>query len=98
MILCEEAIENYKAFKKLYKNENNGLTVINIALEKIMQDSNMIQGENKEVVKYNRSKKDYYWLDKTLRYYKDKQKIEDKNVIISTLKNGEKLMLRLHLR
>ena len=55
MILCEEAIENYKAFKKLYKNENNGLTVINIALEKIMQDSNMIQGENKEVVKYIRS-------------------------------------------
>ena len=33
LILHEEAIENYKAFKKSHTNENNGLTVIDISLK-----------------------------------------------------------------
>ena len=81
MILREEDIENYKAFKKSYTNENNGLTVIGISseennqepeeniqdLEENIQDSEMTQGENKEVVKYDESKTYYDWSDKTLR-------------------------------
>ena len=37
----------------------------------------MTQGYNKEFVKYNKIHKSYDWLDKTLRTYKYKEKIED---------------------
>ena len=33
LILHEEAIENYKAFKRSHTNENNGLTVIDTSLK-----------------------------------------------------------------
>ena len=57
LIPPEEAIENYKAFKKLYTNGNNGLTVIEISPEENIQDSEITQGENKEVIKYNKINK-----------------------------------------
>ena len=41
--------------------------------------------------KYDKSKKLSFWSDKTLRTYRDKQKIEDKNVIISTFANEAKI-------
>ena len=47
MILREEAIENYKAFKKLYINENNGLTLIDTSSEESIKHLEMNQGENK---------------------------------------------------
>ena len=87
LIIREEAIENYKAFKKLYTNENSGLTVIGTSLEENTQDSEMTQGENIEVVKYDKRKKYYDWSDKTLRTYKDKDKTKDKSGIISKLSN-----------
>ena len=39
MILREEAIESYKAFKKSHTNENNGLTVIDTSPEENIQGS-----------------------------------------------------------
>ena len=47
LILREEAIENYKAFKKLYINENNGLTLIDTSSEESIKHLEMNQGENK---------------------------------------------------
>ena len=47
LILHEEGIENYKAFKKLYINENNGLTLIDTSSEESMKHLEMNQGENK---------------------------------------------------
>ena len=44
LILRKEAIENYKAFKKSYINENNDLTVIETLSGKNIQDSKMNQG------------------------------------------------------
>ena len=43
LIIGEEAIENYEAFKKSYKNENNGLTLIDTSSEENIQDSDMTQ-------------------------------------------------------
>ena len=51
-ILRKYGIENDKAFKEAYTNENNGLTMIETSSVENIPDSNMIQGENKEVVKY----------------------------------------------
>ena len=56
LVLCEEDIENYKSSKKSYIHENNGLTVVDTSSEENIQDSDMTQGENKEVVKYDISK------------------------------------------
>ena len=57
----------------------------------------MNQGEKKESVKYNKSKKYSDWLDKNMRNYKDKDKIEDKIVIMSTLANEEKINVKTAL-
>ena len=56
MILCEEGIANYKKFKKSYTNGNNGLTLIVTSPEEDIQDSEMTEGENKEVVKYDKER------------------------------------------
>ena len=56
MILCEETIENYKAFKKSYTNEKIDFTVTNTLLDEMIQDSNMIQGDKKEVFKYYKAR------------------------------------------
>ena len=56
LVLCEEDIENYKSSKKSYIHENNDLTVVDTSSEENIQDSDMTQGENKEVVKYDISK------------------------------------------
>ena len=47
----------------------------------------MNQGQNKEVVKYNKSNKYYDWSDKNQRYCKDKNKTEDGIGIITTFAN-----------
>ena len=57
MILSAEAIENYKAFKKAYTNEKNSLNGIDKSPEENIRDSEMTQGENKEVVKYDKNNK-----------------------------------------
>ena len=72
MIIREEDIEEKKAFKKSYINENNSFAVIDTLLGENIQDSNITQGENKEVVNYDKRKKYYDWLDKSLRTYKGK--------------------------
>ena len=41
LILREESIENYKAFKKSYTNENNGLTIIDTSSEENVRDPEM---------------------------------------------------------
>ena len=41
LILREESIENYKAFKKSYTNENNGLTIIDTSSEENVRDPKM---------------------------------------------------------
>ena len=46
--------------------------MIDTSLKENIQDSDMTQLENKEVVKYDKSNKYYYWSDKTLQAYKDK--------------------------
>ena len=51
--------------------------MINTSSEENIQDSKMNQVENKEFVRYDKSKKYSDWSDKTLRTYKDKKKIED---------------------
>ena len=43
LILCEEGIENNKAFKRSFTNENNGLSVINTSPKENIQDSKMTQ-------------------------------------------------------
>ena len=48
LILSEEDIDSYKAFKKSYRNENNGLTLIGTSLEEYIQDSKMNQGKKKK--------------------------------------------------
>ena len=54
MILREEAIENYKYFKKSYKHVNNGHTVIDTYSEEEKQDSKITKEENIEGVRYNK--------------------------------------------
>ena len=49
--------------------------MIETSSEENIQHSDMAQGENKEVIKYDKSKKYSDWSDKTLRTYKDKDKI-----------------------
>ena len=44
LILREEGIENYKAFKKAYMNENDELTVIDTSSVENIPDSRMTQG------------------------------------------------------
>ena len=56
--------------------------MIDTPLEENIQDSETNQGQNTEVVKYDKSKKYSDWLDKTLINYKDKDKIEDEKGII----------------
>ena len=72
LVLRKDDIEYYKTFKKSYINENNSFTVIDTLLGENIQDSNITQGENKEVVNYDKRKKYYDWLDKSLRTYKVK--------------------------
>ena len=43
--------------------------------------------KNKEVVKYDKSKIYFDWSDNNLRTYKDKEKIEDKQISMSTFAN-----------
>ena len=57
----------------------------------------MTQGENKEVVKYDKINKYSDWSDKTLVSYKDKDKIEDESGIISTFANDAKIDVRTAL-
>ena len=47
----------------------------------------MTQGENKEVIKYDKSKKYSDWTDKNLWTYKDKEKVEEEKGIISRSEN-----------
>ena len=61
--------------------------MIDTSSEENIQDSEMTQVENKEVVNWNKTKKLSDWSDKTLRTYKDKEKIEDKFETISTFAN-----------
>ena len=84
-------IENYKEIQKVYKNENNGHTIIDTSSVENIPNSNMNQGENKDSVKYNKSKKYSDWSDKTLRTYKDKEEIEDKTRILIAFKNETKI-------
>ena len=51
----------------------------------------MDQVENEEVVKYDKSNKHFYWYEKIIRDYKDKDKFEDKNGIISMFENETKI-------
>ena len=46
-ILHKYSIENYKSFKRAYKNKNNGLTVIDTSYVENIPDYRKIQGENK---------------------------------------------------
>ena len=66
-------------------------------MEENIQDYNMTK-ELKRVIKYDKSKKYSDCSDKTLRTYKDKEKIEDEIGIISTFENEKKSMPRLHLK
>ena len=59
LIPCEDSIENYKAFKKSYTNENNDLTVIDTSSEEIVIGFEMTQVESKDIIKYNKHKKYY---------------------------------------
>ena len=43
-------IENYKEIQKVYKNENNGHTIIDTSSVENIPNSNMNQGENKDSV------------------------------------------------
>ena len=54
----------------------------------------MTQGENKEVVRYDKRKKYSDSPDKTLRTYKDKDKIEYEKLIISTFVNEASIYIR----
>ena len=65
--------------------------MINVSSKENIQDSEMTQGENKEVIKYDKSKKYSDWTDKTLLAYKDKEKIEDEKVIIIMFGNETKI-------
>ena len=57
----------------------------------------MNQGENKEFFGYDKSKKYSDWSDKTLRTYKDREKIEEKKGIISTFENETKIDAKTEL-
>ena len=57
----------------------------------------MSQGENKEVVKYNKSNKYSDWYDKTLRVYKYNQKVGDKIITISMFSNEAKIDVKTAL-
>ena len=61
--------------------------MIDTSSKESIQDSEITQVENKEVVRHNKSKKHSGWSDKSLRVYKDKEKIEDKNGMISMFKS-----------
>ena len=58
----------------------------------------MTQVENQEVGRYKKNKKYCDWQDKILQNYKDKEKIEDDNGIISTFVNEKKKMSILKLK
>ena len=51
----------------------------------------MTQVESKDIIKYNKHKKYYYWSSKILRTHKDKQKPEDKKGIISMFATETKI-------
>ena len=53
--------------------------------------------ENKEVIKYDKNTKYSDWSDKTLRTYKDKDKIEYEIDIISTFANETKVDVEISL-
>ena len=57
----------------------------------------MSQGENKEVVKYNKSNKYSDWYDKTLRVYKYNQKVGDKIITINMFSNEAKIDVKTAL-
>ena len=57
----------------------------------------MSQGENKEVVKYNKINKYSGWYDKTLRVYKYNQKVGDKIITISMFSNEAKIDVKTAL-
>ena len=65
--------------------------MIDTSPEENIQDSKMTQGENKEVVRFDKRKKYSDSPDKTIRTYKDKDKIEYEKLIISTFVNETKI-------
>ena len=60
-------------------------------------DCNITQEENKEVIKYDKSKKYYDWSDKTLWTYNDKDIIEGEKLTISTFSNNNKINVEIAL-
>ena len=52
--------------------------MIDKSTEENKQDRNISQGENKEVVKYDKSKKYSDWSNKTMQTYKVKRKLKRK--------------------
>ena len=69
----------------------NDVTAIDTSSEEIIHDFEIIQGENKEVIRYNKSNKHSDLSDITLWSYKDKEKIEDEKVVISMFANKTKI-------
>ena len=72
----------------------NDVTAIDTSSEEIIHDFEIIQGENKEVIRYNKSNKHSDLSDITLWSYKDKEKIEDEKVVISMFATKTKINVK----
>ena len=90
-MLREKSIENCKSFKKSCKNKNYDITVIDKSSDKIRQESETTLKRTKKLLSMIKGNKYSDQQDKTLRNYKDKDKIGGNIGILSTFLNETKI-------